>query len=74
MGYVFATGGCIGCGNVFTFNPVHVPSIRVNGVREPVCQSCVNKINQLRTEKGLEPFTIMSDAYEPTDERNLPND
>lgn len=30
-----------------------VPSIRVNGVREPVCRSCVERVNPVREKNGL---------------------
>jgi hypothetical protein len=27
MGYAFATSPCIGCGRLFSYNPVRVPSL-----------------------------------------------
>ena len=36
-GYVTGYGDCIVCARPFTFNPVRVPSITVNGEREPIC-------------------------------------
>jgi hypothetical protein len=35
MGYAFVIGGCVACGRRMTFNPLHVPSLRVGGVRVP---------------------------------------
>jgi hypothetical protein len=45
MGYVFATSPCFGCGRVFSYNPMRVPSIRHNGDRKPVCIACVARVN-----------------------------
>jgi hypothetical protein len=71
MGYAFAMGPCLLCRRPFTFNPLTVPSFRVNGDREPICQSCIEAVNRKRVEAGVEPFTIAPDAYEPCDEGEL---
>jgi len=71
MGYVLMFGCCINCGRQFIFNPNKVPSVRVNGVREPVCRSCVEWANGERKKKGLELFTIPPDAYEACREEEL---
>jgi len=66
MGYMFVMGECISCGVMMRFNPTHVPSLRVNGVREPICAECHGKWNEIhRTSKGLEPVKIHPDAYKP---------
>jgi hypothetical protein len=39
-GYVLAYGACIHCGTMMTFNPHYVPSIRVQGTKEPLCRGC----------------------------------
>lgn len=70
-GYVFMTGRCVGCGRLFTFNPNKVPSVRVNGSREPICGNCVAAANPIRKEKGLEPITVLPGAYEPCEEHEL---
>ena len=70
-GYAIAHGLCVNCNGVFSFNPHAVPSIRVRGVREPVCQPCMNKANTERVAKGLEPFPVREDAYEPIPEDEL---
>lgn len=64
-GYMFASAPCIGCGNVFSFNPDLVPSVRINGVREPICQSCVDRVNPQRKAKGLPPIVPAPGAYSP---------
>lgn len=71
MGYVFCMGPCIGCGNYFSFNPDRVPSVRLNGVREPICKICVETSNPLREEKGMDPITILPGAYDPADEHEI---
>jgi hypothetical protein len=48
MGYAYCTSACFGCGRLFSYNPVRVPSIRVNGNREPICQTCVDRVNPQR--------------------------
>jgi len=70
-GYVFATGNCIGCGQAFTFNPLRVPSIPINGTREPVCRACIERANQRRPALGLEPIIPLPGAYEPCPEGEL---
>lgn len=74
MGYVTCFGTCAACHNPFSFNPNLVPSVRVNGVREPVCRSCVDRANPLRAEQGLPPIVVLDGAYEPCHESNLVGD
>lgn len=70
-GYAFCLGNCIGCGKRFTFNPVRVPSVTVNGSREPICLDCVNRANPRRIANGLEPIVPLPDAYEACPEEEL---
>jgi hypothetical protein len=70
-GYVTAMGHCFGCGRIFSFNPVRVPSITINGTREPICAGCVERANPLRVKNGLPPIIPASDAYEGCDEGEL---
>jgi hypothetical protein len=80
MGYCFVTGFCAGCGRLFTFNPLRVPSIRVNaegkpdpgGSRAPICEGCIAIANERRAEAGLPELSFPADAYEPVDEHELP--
>lgn len=74
MGYVLAHGLCIGCSRPFAFNPLRVPSCLVNGVREPICQICVDRVNPQRIANGLEPIVPLPGAYEPIDEYELPDE
>lgn len=68
MGYYMATGHCVGCARLFTFNPDLVPSVRVKGSREPVCGSCVRAANPEREKNGLEPIHVLPGAYEAAPE------
>jgi hypothetical protein len=56
---------------MFTFNPVKVPSFRVNGSKEPICGLCIELINKKRVAAGVHPFTIAPDAYDVCDEGEL---
>jgi hypothetical protein len=72
MGYVMATSPCIGCGNVFSYNPVRVPSCSaVTGKREPICLDCVRRVNPMRIKNGLEPIMLHPDAYDACEEDEL---
>jgi hypothetical protein len=56
---------CFGCHKVFTYNADRVPSIRHNGVKEPICQNCVDLVNPRRIDNGLKPIEVLPGAYEP---------
>ena len=72
MGYAYVIGNCIVCGRLFTFHPHHVPSSSaVTGKREPVCRACMDRLNEIRKDRGLEPFPILPDAYEACPEEEL---
>jgi len=69
MGYMFLCSSCCACERVIMYNPEHVPSLRIEGNREPLCQVCANKWNHIhRLSKGLEPVPIHPLAYEPQPE------
>ena len=71
MGYAIVTSACFGCGNIFSYNPHKVPSIRVEGDRKPLCRVCVETANPIRVENGLDPINILPGAYDPIDEHEL---
>jgi hypothetical protein len=71
MGYALVYGFCCICNQSMTFNPVHVPSVRIEDKREPVCKSCIEKANVVRKEKSLEPISLLPDAYDACDEAEL---
>lgn len=73
MGYALAIAPCLVCKVPFSFNPIRVPSLKINGVKEPICKSCHAAVNKLRVEKGVPPFPEPHpDAYGACDEMELP--
>jgi hypothetical protein len=72
MGYYLCAGVCIRCGQVFSFNPVRVPSIVINGVRQPICLSCVEIINPMRAKLGQPKIEPLPGAYDACDESEMP--
>lgn len=71
MTYVFVTAPCIACKVPFLFHPNRVPAAVVNGIREPICQACVERANPQRIARGLKPIPILPGAYEPADESEI---
>jgi hypothetical protein len=71
MGYYTMYGACLVCHRLFTFNPMRVPSIRVNGIRQPVCLDCMTRANDVRQAKGLDPLPILDGAYDAADESEM---
>lgn len=65
MGYMFVLGACWCCKQLFTFNADLVPSIPINGDRQPICENCVARVNPRRIANGLEPIVPLPGAYEP---------
>jgi hypothetical protein len=70
-GFVLCFGYCFGCGDRFAFNPHHVPSIGIHGVREPICHECVARANIKREANGLAPIVPLPGAYDPLPEEEL---
>ena len=68
LGYLFMLAPCVSCNKPFGFNPDKVPSLLIAGVREPVCEECVNRANPLRKANGLPPIVPLPGAYEPAAE------
>ena len=74
MGYLLVMGECIGCRRIMHFHPHRVPSIRINGVRQPICQACVDRVNPKRIANGLEPIHVLPGAYDVAEESELIDD
>jgi hypothetical protein len=53
------------------FNPNKVPSVRINGVKQPLCKACVDKVNAKRALIGMPPFKIEPGAYEAASEDEI---
>ena len=72
MGYALMLGPCVRCHRVFPFNPVRVPSVKVKGIKEPVCSGCHRWANTERKKLGLPPFSDPHpDAYRACPEEEL---
>ncbi len=76
MRYTMLATTCAMCGRPFTCNFAKVPSVRVDGTARAVCKQCVEQCvedtNHERLKRGLKPFTIPHNAYEPCSEEELP--
>jgi Fe-S-cluster-containing dehydrogenase component len=71
MGHVLLMTDCAGCGATMQCNPYKVPSLRVTGVKEPICRHCFDRWNQIhRIDKGLEPVALQAGAYDAHDEKD----
>ena len=78
MAYATVFSPCVNCGRLFGYNPRRVPSIPVNGVKEPVCRPCIDAENARRRAamiaSGID-LELLPDphpeAYEPIHESEL---
>ncbi len=61
MGYMMLFASCCNCGGTFTCNPDLVPSLKLNGKREPLCRPCAEKWEKIHHKSG----TIKPGAYDP---------
>jgi hypothetical protein len=62
---MFVLGECFACHRPFTFSATRVPSVVINGHREPICQHCVDRVNPRRIANGLDPIVPLPGAYDP---------
>ena len=60
---MWAVGPCYSCERLFGFDPDRVPSIVVEGQREPLCRTCVDRANMLRRGNGNPLIVPLSGAY-----------
>ena len=70
-GFVAVMSACYLCHEPFSYHPNKVPSVRVNGKREPICETCIRMVNEARVARGLEPFPILPGAYEGGPEEEI---
>ncbi len=70
-GWAIVTSACQGCSQIFSYNPHKVPSIRVEGVRQPICRNCIERASVIRVANGLDPIELHPEAYEPIREEEL---
>ena len=77
--YLLLYSPCVSCGQIFAYNPKRVPSVTIDGEREPVCKDCIAAENLKRecyiaigqTDPYLPILTYHPDAYEPISENEL---
>jgi hypothetical protein len=74
MGVFHMLAPCLVCGKPFTFHPHKVPSVRVEGVRRPVCWACIERANIKRRVMGMPLIKVLPGAYDPADESELTED
>ena len=60
MGYMLLIATCCNCKGTFTCNPDLVPSLKINGVKEPLCRPCTERWEVIHNQTG----TIKPGAYE----------
>lgn len=65
MGFMTVLAPCFGCGDLFQFNAERVPSIEIEGVKQPICADCVKRANPRREANGLPPIVPLPGAYDP---------
>jgi hypothetical protein len=68
MGYALMFGTCCSCRRIISFNPHKVPSLLINGTRQPICRQCAERWNVLHPEIAK---PIQDGAYEEFDESEL---
>ena len=72
MTYAVMMSPCLTCGRIFGYNPHRVPSLLINGERQPVCLPCIDQENRRRQLVGQDLLADPHpDAYEPTKESEL---
>jgi hypothetical protein len=71
MGYALVISPCFGCNRTFSYHPSYVPAIRIKGIKQPVCQSCMDAANAKRKEMGMEPHPIHRRAYDVAEEHEI---
>lgn len=68
MGYAIMLGFCAACKNPIQFNPHKVPSLMIQGVRQPICRACAERWNELHKENAR---PIQAGAYDYLPEEEL---
>ena len=67
MGFYSLVAPWFACKTVFSSNPNRVASFR----NEPICATCIAKVNAEREKKGLPLWPVPADAYAPAEEGAL---
>lgn len=67
MGFAMLHAPCFCCGRVFASNPRRVPSY----LNQPICRTCIDRVNDARRARGNPLWEVPADAYEPLPEHEL---
>jgi hypothetical protein len=59
-GYMTMMADCFLCGKLFSSNPNKVPSVQ----NQPICESCMVRVQEARKAQGMKPFPVPPGAYE----------
>jgi hypothetical protein len=57
-------GVCACCAAIVSFDPDRVPTIKINGQKQPLCESCVGEANARRNLLKLQPIVIPEGTYD----------
>lgn len=57
--YVSLIASCFLCDRVFSSNPHKVPSVD----NQPICELCIERVQEARERQGLPPFPVPPGAY-----------
>lgn len=68
MGFLYVLGPCYVCSRLFAFSATRVPSIVVEGEREPICGTCIDRANVERARTGLPPIEVLPGAFDPDED------
>jgi hypothetical protein len=60
---VIALTTCWLCNRRFACDPDKVCIFVEDGVRQPLCRTCVEAVNPARVAAGLDPFVVLPGAY-----------
>ncbi len=61
MSYMTLMAECYLCQTVFSSNPNLVPSV----ANQPICETCMERVQEARKAQGMKPFPVPAGAYEP---------
>jgi len=64
MPYMSVIAPCFLCGVVFASNPSKVPSVD----NQPICESCMERVQEARKRQGMRPFPVPPGAYDGAEE------
>lgn len=64
MAWMSVIANCFLCDRVFASNPSKVPSVK----NQPICESCLELVQEARKARGMDPFPVPAGAYDGGEE------